>query len=114
MDLNEGAGSGIWMLYHEPKTLTNDQSYNLFVTRPTLDGYWGCDKEHLRQTILKHESLFRYQVSVVSFQYSTDYSYPYYSIVLSIQIAFRFLQLFYNSIGYLISRESRECRFISV
>ncbi|KAI8534036.1 hypothetical protein RHMOL_Rhmol10G0057300 [Rhododendron molle] len=62
MDLNEGAGSGIWMLYHEPKTLTNDQSYNLFVTRPTLDGYWGCDKEHLRQTILKHESLFRYQL----------------------------------------------------
>ncbi|KAM1076144.1 hypothetical protein EV2_024399 [Malus domestica] len=33
----------------------NGQQYEMFLTRPVIDGFQGCDKEQLRQTILKHD-----------------------------------------------------------
>lgn len=50
-------------LYHEHASLKNDQYYDSFFTRPAADGYLGCDKEQLRQTILKHDSIFRHQLA---------------------------------------------------
>ena len=64
-DLNDSAGSGIWALYREHNTLKNDQYYNTFLTRPNIDGYVVYDREQLRQTILKHESIFRHQLWLV-------------------------------------------------
>ncbi|GFS32453.1 hypothetical protein Acr_00g0022840, partial [Actinidia rufa] len=61
-DLNDSAGTGIWALYREHNTLKNDQYYNTFLTRPNIDGYVVYDREQLRQTILKHESIFRHQL----------------------------------------------------
>ncbi|PSS30480.1 Cell wall protein [Actinidia chinensis var. chinensis] len=61
-DLKDSAGSGIWALYREHNALKNEQYYNSFLTRPNLDGYMMYDREQLRQTILKHESIFRHQL----------------------------------------------------
>uniref|UniRef100_A0A5B6YXA3 DUF863 domain-containing protein n=1 Tax=Davidia involucrata TaxID=16924 RepID=A0A5B6YXA3_DAVIN len=61
-DLNNNAGSSIWGLYHEDKTLKYGQYFESFLTRPAMDGYLGYDREQLRQTILKHESIFRHQL----------------------------------------------------
>ncbi|GFZ19289.1 T-box transcription factor, putative [Actinidia rufa] len=65
-DLNDSAGTGIWALYREHNTLKNDQYYNTFLTRPNIDGYVVYDREQLRQTILKHESIFRHQEPIAS------------------------------------------------
>ncbi|PQP97625.1 uncharacterized protein Pyn_18229 [Prunus yedoensis var. nudiflora] len=56
-------GHGSWSLLHENKNLKNGQQYELFLTRPIMDGFHGCDKEQMRQTILKHESVFRHQLN---------------------------------------------------
>ncbi|XAR51697.1 hypothetical protein NMG60_11006403 [Bertholletia excelsa] len=52
----------VWAQYHARKSLKNDQHYNPFLIRPPVDGYLGFSKELLRQTILKHESIFRQQL----------------------------------------------------
>lgn len=59
-DLNNNLCSGMWDLYREDKTLENSQ-YSFF-TRPAIDGYVGYEKQQLRQTILKQESMFRHQL----------------------------------------------------
>ncbi|XP_021812478.1 uncharacterized protein LOC110755556 [Prunus avium] len=56
-------GHGSWSLLHENKNLKNGQQYELFLTRPIMDGFHGRDKEQMRQTILKHESVFRHQLN---------------------------------------------------
>ncbi|KAA8530407.1 hypothetical protein F0562_005116 [Nyssa sinensis] len=61
-DLNDNVGNSLWGLYHEEKTLKNGQYHESFFPRPAIDGYLGYDKEQLRQTILKHESIFRHQL----------------------------------------------------
>ncbi|GLU01841.1 hypothetical protein SLE2022_191230 [Rubroshorea leprosula] len=57
-DLSSDTGKVSWPLHHEKK---NFEPYNnLFLTRPAID--IGCDMEQLRETILKHESIFRHQL----------------------------------------------------
>ncbi|BBH00273.1 hypothetical protein Prudu_010221 [Prunus dulcis] len=60
--LSSNVGHGSWSLLHENKNLKNGQQYELFLTRPIMDGFHGRDKEQMRQTILKHESVFRHQI----------------------------------------------------
>lgn len=52
--------------YPELKALKNDHYCNSFLTSPAIDVYLGHDKGQLRQTILKHEYIFRHQVCIVS------------------------------------------------
>lgn len=64
MDLNNGFCNGVWDLYHDDKSRMisgpgNSQHYDYFLTRQATDGY---AKEQIRQTILKHESIFRHQL----------------------------------------------------
>ncbi|XP_065855999.1 uncharacterized protein [Euphorbia lathyris] len=59
-DLNNGIGNGSWPSHHEDKTFV--QYYGMFSAQPTIDGYVGYEKEQLRQTILKHEMIFRQQL----------------------------------------------------
>ncbi|XP_015879824.3 uncharacterized protein LOC107415920 isoform X1 [Ziziphus jujuba] len=63
-DLSNSASYGGWSLHHESKPLKNGQHYDIFLTRPIVDGFDfdGYNKEQLRQTIMKHESIFRHQV----------------------------------------------------
>ncbi|CAB4274946.1 unnamed protein product [Prunus armeniaca] len=61
--LSSNVGHGSWSLLHENKNLKNGQQYELFLTRPIMDGFHGRDKEQMRQTILKHESVFRHQLN---------------------------------------------------
>ncbi|KAF8408161.1 hypothetical protein HHK36_007303 [Tetracentron sinense] len=61
-DLNEDANSGSWPLYYEDKTLKSGHYHNGFLPRPALDEYLAYDKEVLKQTMLKHETIFRNQV----------------------------------------------------
>ncbi|KAH0969555.1 hypothetical protein GBA52_028567 [Prunus armeniaca] len=60
--LSSNVGHGSWSLLHENKNLKTGQQYELFLTRPIMDGFHGRDKEQMRQTILKHELVFRHQV----------------------------------------------------
>ena len=64
-DVNDDASNSSWSLHHENKALMNGQYYDLFLTRQTVEGYLGYEKEQLRQTILRHESIFRHQVLFV-------------------------------------------------
>ncbi|XP_024978328.1 uncharacterized protein LOC112515654 [Cynara cardunculus var. scolymus] len=64
MDLNNGFCNGVWDLYHDDKSRMisgpgNSQHFDYFLTRQATDGY---AKEQIRQTILKHESIFRHQL----------------------------------------------------
>ncbi|KAJ4961778.1 hypothetical protein NE237_021688 [Protea cynaroides] len=61
-DLNSDANNGGWPVYYEDKTLKSGQYYNGFLLRPSTDAYLGYDKEMLKQTMLKHEAIFRDQV----------------------------------------------------
>lgn len=61
-DVNDDASNSSWSLHHENKALMNGQYYDLFLTRQTVEGYLGYEKEQLRQTILRHESIFRHQL----------------------------------------------------
>ncbi|KAI5340919.1 hypothetical protein L3X38_020193 [Prunus dulcis] len=61
--LSSNVGHGSWSLLHENKNLKNGQQYELFLTRPIMDGFHARDKEQMRQTILKHESVFRHQLN---------------------------------------------------
>ncbi|GFZ17053.1 hypothetical protein Acr_26g0003230 [Actinidia rufa] len=59
-DLNVGANGGTWTLYNNERILTSGHARNVFLL-PTEDQVLVY-KEVLRQTILKHESIFRDQV----------------------------------------------------
>lgn len=61
-DLNNNAANGMWALYYEDKTLNSGQLHDSFLSRQTGNGYFAYEKEQVRQTILKHESIFRHQV----------------------------------------------------
>ncbi|KAM1296780.1 hypothetical protein ACFX2I_023582 [Malus domestica] len=62
-NLSSNVGHGSWSLLHENTNLKNGQQYEVFLTRPVIDGFHGHDKEQLRQTILKHETIFRHQLN---------------------------------------------------
>ncbi|KAM1358124.1 hypothetical protein ACFX14_045304 [Malus domestica] len=62
-NLSSAVSHGSWSLLHENRNLKNGQQYEVFLTRPVTDGFHGCDKEQLRQTILKHESIFKHQLN---------------------------------------------------
>ncbi|KAD4887940.1 hypothetical protein E3N88_20013 [Mikania micrantha] len=66
-DLNKGFHNGVWDLYHDDKNHKipipgNSQHYDYFLTTQAMDGYTGYAKEQIRQTILKHESIFKHQL----------------------------------------------------
>lgn len=61
-DLNMGANGSAWPAYNHEKTLISGHSYNVFLPMLTKDQFLVHDKEILRQTMLKHESIFRDQV----------------------------------------------------
>ncbi|KAF8389763.1 hypothetical protein HHK36_024282 [Tetracentron sinense] len=61
-DLNEDANSSSWPTYYEDRNLNRGLYYNRFLPRPPTDAYLGHDREVLKQTMLKHESIFRKQV----------------------------------------------------
>ncbi|XP_012084767.1 uncharacterized protein LOC105644113 isoform X2 [Jatropha curcas] len=58
-DLNDSNGNGNWPSHHENKTF--GQCYGLLSAKPATDGYIANEKEQLRQTIMKHETVFRQQ-----------------------------------------------------
>ncbi|XP_018821357.1 uncharacterized protein LOC108991532 isoform X1 [Juglans regia] len=60
--LNNNAGKGAWLLHQEQKTMRSGRYQDIFLTRPDMDGYEEYEKELLRQTILKHETIFRNQL----------------------------------------------------
>lgn len=60
--LKNNAGRGDWRLHQEQKTMRSGQYQDVFLTRPDMDGYEEYEKELLRETILKHETIFRNQV----------------------------------------------------
>lgn len=58
----EDSNSGSWPLYYGEKPLSNGQyCTNGYLTRPP-DGYLGYNKDDLKQTMLKHEAIFKNQV----------------------------------------------------
>lgn len=61
---NSTAGYNGWSLHPESNLLKNGQQYGIYLSKPIMDGvdYDVFDKEKLRQTIMKHESIFRQQV----------------------------------------------------
>ncbi|KAK6913305.1 Protein of unknown function DUF863, plant [Dillenia turbinata] len=61
-DLNEENGNTRWPLYYEGRALGHGEYYDMLFRRRTNDGYLGDNKAQLRQTILKHESIFRHQL----------------------------------------------------
>lgn len=62
LDVTNNAGKASWPLHHEKKSSISGQYHDMFLTRPYMDGYEGYDMEKLRQTILKHEAIFRHQL----------------------------------------------------
>ncbi|KAL1809601.1 hypothetical protein ACET3Z_026591 [Daucus carota] len=56
------AGNGMWALYDEGKSFQNEQVNDSFLASSTVDRYIGYNKEKVRQTILKHELVFREQL----------------------------------------------------
>lgn len=65
-DLNEDSNSCSWPPYYGDKTFTNGQYYNGFLPRAIADAYSGDDKDAVKQTMLKHEAIFKSQVRLVS------------------------------------------------
>ncbi|XP_031286627.1 uncharacterized protein LOC116145325 [Pistacia vera] len=59
-DLNDNTGSGSWSLCQQSNMF--GQYHDFFLTRQAIDVNEEHDKQHLRQTILKHESMFRHQL----------------------------------------------------
>ncbi|KAL8117178.1 hypothetical protein AgCh_015183 [Apium graveolens] len=55
------AGNGMWAVYDEGKSFQNGQVNDSFLASSTVDRCIGYSKENVRQTILKHESMFREQ-----------------------------------------------------
>lgn len=63
-DLNDNAGNGSWSLHRQKNVFGEYRDF--FLTRPVIDVNEGNDKERLRQTILKHECVFRHQVCCIT------------------------------------------------
>lgn len=56
------AGNGMWAVFDDGKSFQNGQVNDSFLASSTVDRYIGYNKEKVRQTILKHESVFREQL----------------------------------------------------
>lgn len=61
-DLNEDPNNCSWPLYYGDKPLPNTQYYNGFLPRAPIDAYQGYGKDAVKQTMLKHEAIFKNQV----------------------------------------------------
>ncbi|XP_019185871.1 PREDICTED: uncharacterized protein LOC109180631 isoform X2 [Ipomoea nil] len=63
-DLNGHVNNRVSLLNHEEQTLRSVQHFDFFAScvPVPVDGYFEYDKEKVRQTILKHESIFRHQL----------------------------------------------------
>nr|GMC62195.1 uncharacterized protein LOC109189230 isoform X1 [Ipomoea batatas] len=62
-DLNGHVNNNrVSLLNHEEQTLRSVQHFDFFASCVPVDGYFEYDKEKVRQTILKHESIFRHQL----------------------------------------------------
>ncbi|XP_044504565.1 uncharacterized protein LOC123224882 [Mangifera indica] len=59
-DLNDNTGSGSWSLCQQSNTF--GQYHDFFMSRQAIDVKEEHDKQQLRQTILKHESMFKHQL----------------------------------------------------
>ncbi|KAF9663776.1 hypothetical protein SADUNF_Sadunf17G0087200 [Salix dunnii] len=59
-DLDDSSGNGSWPSHHENKVF--EQHNGMLAAKPEINRYSGYDKEHLRQTILRQENIFRHQV----------------------------------------------------
>ncbi|KAM1491616.1 hypothetical protein ACFX10_023638 [Malus domestica] len=53
-NLSSNVGHGSWSLLHENTNLKNGQQYEVFLTRPVIDGFHGRDKD---------ESIFRHHLN---------------------------------------------------
>ncbi|XP_051149014.1 uncharacterized protein LOC127263822 [Andrographis paniculata] len=64
-DLNEDSSSSSWpVFYRDNNAATNEQYYNGYLSRNSINGYPGhSEKEALKQKMLEHETVFRNQVS---------------------------------------------------
>ncbi|CAN4079421.1 unnamed protein product [Withania somnifera] len=60
-DLNNNGTNTQWLLNHENKSRKRSQYTDSILLEPT-DGYFECDREKMRQTILQHETIFRHQL----------------------------------------------------
>ncbi|KAK6931297.1 Protein of unknown function DUF863, plant [Dillenia turbinata] len=61
-DLNEGSSNGNWPLYYGDNTLSNGPYYNRFLPNSVPVTYPGYDVALLKQTMLRHEAIFKNQV----------------------------------------------------
>ncbi|XP_009794349.1 uncharacterized protein LOC107781897 [Nicotiana tabacum] len=61
-DLNSNGTNIPWLVNHENKSRKRNQCTDSFLSPQPIDGYFECDKEKVRQTILKHEIVFRHQL----------------------------------------------------
>lgn len=61
-DLNNNGTNTPWLLDHENKSRKRSQCTDSILSSQPIDGYSGCDKEKVRQTILGQETIFRHQV----------------------------------------------------
>lgn len=61
-DLNSNGTNIPWLVNHENKSRKRNQCTDSVLSLQLVDGYFECDKEKVRQTILKHEKVFRHQV----------------------------------------------------
>ncbi|XP_071711226.1 uncharacterized protein [Rutidosis leptorrhynchoides] len=67
MDLNNSFHNGVRDPYHDDRSHrisnpVNSQQFDYFLTSQAMDGYNGYGKEQIKQTILKHETIFRHQL----------------------------------------------------
>lgn len=63
-DLNEDSNSCSWSLFNGERTLQNGHYYNGFLLGAAADIYPGCGKDRVKQTMLKHEAIFKSQVGL--------------------------------------------------
>ncbi|KAM3363788.1 hypothetical protein P3S68_018642 [Capsicum galapagoense] len=61
-DLNNNGTNIPWLPNHENKSRKRSQCTDSVLSPQPIDGYFECDKEKMRQTILKHETVFRHQL----------------------------------------------------
>ncbi|KAK4346453.1 hypothetical protein RND71_032792 [Anisodus tanguticus] len=69
-DLNNNGTNTPWLLNHENKCRKRSHCTDSVLSPQPVDGYFECDKEKVRQTILKHETIFRHQLQELHRLYS--------------------------------------------
>ncbi|KAJ8567103.1 hypothetical protein K7X08_019311 [Anisodus acutangulus] len=61
-DLNNNGTNTPWLLNHENKSRKRSRCTDSVLFPQPVDGYFECDREKMRQTILNHETVFRHQL----------------------------------------------------